>query len=113
MSNGYAYSGSRESYQKFVFFHPLAPNIPPSSALGSIDHFLIALQLSSVTHPHRNISIPVHAIIAALSVQSLIGGNKSSTSGNPRAPRKDLKLQRIVSKLSRTKGFGSEASHSP
>lgn len=74
------------------FLQQLAPRIPASSALGSIDHFRSALHVKSLTHPFSYISIPVQAIIAALSVHSSTGGKVSLTSWKPRAVRKEPSL---------------------
>lgn len=69
-----------------------APNIPPSSALGSTDHFFSARHFRSLSQPRSYISIPVQAIMAALSVQSSMGGKESLRLGNPRAARNERKL---------------------
>lgn len=50
------------------------PKMPPSSAVGSIDHRRSEWQLRAVVQPASNISMPAQAIIAALSAQSSGGG---------------------------------------
>lgn len=63
--------------------------MPPSGAAGSTDHVLSAPHASSVSHPpSANISMPVQAIMAALSVQKAGGGNESCTWEYPLASRK-------------------------
>ena len=87
-----------------LLFHPPTPMIPPSSACGSTDHFRKARQLNSLSHPCSHISIPVHAIMAALSVQSSWGGKSSFTCSKPRASRKARSLR--ISQLSSAVGSG-------
>ena len=87
-----------------LLFHPPTPKIPPSSAPGSIDHFRNARQLNLLRQPSSHISIPVHAIMAALSVQSSWGGKSSSTCSKPRASRKARSLH--FGQLHQALGFG-------
>src|SRR5690242_9603353 len=65
--------------------------MPLSSAPGSIDHFLVAIALKSVRQPASYISIPVQAIMAALSVQYFGGGDKILMSLYPLLSRWVLK----------------------
>lgn len=74
-------------------FQLSVPSIPPSAAAGSIDHLRIALQLSSLSQPASYISIPVQAIIAALSVHSEGGGNANFTFLEPLRSRKERRLE--------------------
>lgn len=50
------------------------------------------LHLKSLSHPFSYISMPVQAIIAALSVHSSTGGKVSVTFWKPRAVRKEPSL---------------------
>ena len=54
--------------------------------------FRSVLHLRLLSHPFSYISMPVQAIIAALSVHSSIGGKMSLTFGKPRAVRKEPSL---------------------
>ena len=56
---------------------PPTPMMPPSSAAGSMAHFGVAVMARSLSQPAAYISMPVHAIMAALSVQSSGGGKAS------------------------------------
>jgi len=86
--------------------HPGTPRIPPSSALASRVHFLSARQDIVDFQPDSNISMPVHPIIAALSVHSSTGGNTSSMREKPRTSRKALSLLYSV-KSARSSGSDS------
>lgn len=66
--------------------------IPPSSALGSIDHLRIALQFKSLSKPASYISVPVQAIIAALSVHSEGGGKVNRIWAKPQVSRYERSL---------------------
>ena len=57
-----------------------------------MDHLRKALQLRSVSQPFSYISIPVQAIIAALSVHKSRGGKFRCICGNPRASKNDRNL---------------------
>ena len=54
--------------------------------------FRSALHLRLLSHPFSYISMPVQAIIAALSVHRSIGGKMSLEFGKPRAVRKEPSL---------------------
>jgi hypothetical protein len=71
--------------------------MPPSTD-ASIDHFLFALQLNSLSQPASNISNPAQAIIAALSVHKSRGGKTSCTCEYPFTSKQDRRLQLISDK---------------
>lgn len=64
---------------------PGTPRMPPSSARGSMDHFLIGVIARLEVYPAVYISIPAQAIIKALSVHRLGGGKETLMCEKPRA----------------------------
>lgn len=68
---------------------PVAPRIPPSDEARSMLHDLIGVMDSSEVQPASHISMPAQAIMAALSVQSSIGGQQIWMWAKPLTSRKE------------------------